>query len=98
MSERPVNEAGTTDSTSDEPVTTPENPDEINLLDLLIVLAKHKRLVLGLPFAAAIVAVIYSLTLANTYTGTTKILPPQSQSASAGILAQLGDWRDSRVG
>jgi len=48
---------------------------------LLIVLAKHKRIVLGIPFVAAVSAAIISLLLPNIYTGTTKILPPQ-QSAS----------------
>jgi uncharacterized protein involved in exopolysaccharide biosynthesis len=65
--------------------------DEISLLDLLIVLAKHKRLVLGLPIVAAVVAAIVSFLLPNVYTGTTKILPPQqSASAASALLNQLG--------
>ncbi len=65
--------------------------DEISLLDLLIVLAKHKGLVLGLPLVAAVVAAIVSLLLPNVYTGTTKILPPQqSASAASALLNQLG--------
>src|SRR6266853_4210902 len=65
--------------------------DEIGLLDLLIVLAKHKRLVLGLPLAAGIVAAVVSVLLPNIYTGTTKILPPQqSASAASALLNQLG--------
>lgn len=65
--------------------------DEISLLDLLIVLAKHKKLVLGLPFVVALLAAAFSLRLPNIYTATTKILPPQqSQSAASAMLAQLG--------
>src|SRR6266849_6829530 len=65
--------------------------DEISLLDLLIVLAKHKRLVLGLPLVAAVVAAIISFLLPIVYTGTTKILPPQqSASAASALLNQLG--------
>jgi uncharacterized protein involved in exopolysaccharide biosynthesis len=65
--------------------------DEVSLLDLLIVLAKHKRLVLGIPLATAIVAAIVSFLLPNVYTGTTKILPPQqSASAASALLNQLG--------
>jgi uncharacterized protein involved in exopolysaccharide biosynthesis len=72
-----------------EPPTTED--DEISLLDLLIVLAKHKRIVLGFPFAVGIVAAIISLLLPNGYTGTTKILPPQqSASAASALLNQLG--------
>ena len=81
------------------PVTSHQSPrgdqspddDEISLLDFLIVLAKHKKSVLGLPFGAAILAVIYSLLLPNIFTATTKILPPQqSQSTTAAMLGQLG--------
>jgi uncharacterized protein involved in exopolysaccharide biosynthesis len=65
--------------------------DEISLLDLVIVLAKHKRIVLGVPFGVAIVAAIVSLLLPNYYTGTTRILPPQqSASAATALLNQLG--------
>ena len=68
----------------------PPGSSDISLLDLLIVLAKHKWLVIGLPFVAGIAAIVYSLMLPPTYTAQTKILPPQGQSASAGIVAQLG--------
>ena len=65
--------------------------DELGLLDLLIVLAKHKLAIIGLPLLAAIGAVIYSLSLPNVYTATTKLLPPQgNQSASALLAAQAG--------
>lgn len=65
--------------------------DEISFLDLLIVLAKHKKLILGLPVATAIIMAIYSGFLPSIYTSTTKILPPQqSQSATSAMLAQLG--------
>ena len=65
--------------------------EEISLLDLLIVLAKHKKLILGLPLLAAAVALVVSLQLPNIYTATTKILPPQqAQSSAAAMLGQLG--------
>src|SRR5438093_7058054 len=64
--------------------------DEISLLDLLIVLAKHKRIVLGVPLIVAIGAAIFSLLLPNIYTGSTRILPPQqSASAASALLSQL---------
>jgi tyrosine-protein kinase Etk/Wzc len=79
-----------TGSGDQSPITNHQSPDdeEISLLDLVIVLAKHKKLILGLPFAAAVVAVGYSLSLPNIYTGTTRILPPQSQSTASSMLAQ----------
>lgn len=65
--------------------------DEAGLLDLLIVLAKHKRLVLGVPLVAAVATAIITLFLPNIYTGTTRILPPQqSASAASALLNQLG--------
>jgi tyrosine-protein kinase Etk/Wzc len=74
---------------SQSPVT--DQGDELSLLDLLIVLAKHKRLVLGLPLAAAVLAAGISFLMPDIYTGTTRILPPQQpQSAAAAMLGQLG--------
>lgn len=65
--------------------------DEISLLDLAIVLVKRKRLVLGLPLAAAIVSIAVALQMPNIYTGTTKVMPPQQgQSSAAAMLSQLG--------
>ncbi len=71
----------------------PDNAGEdgISLLDLAIVLAKHKRLVLGIPIFAAILSVAYSLMLPNMFAASTRILPPiQSQSTASAILSQLG--------
>lgn len=72
-----------------EPVSIAE--DEINLLDLLIVLAKHKKMILSVTFAAALIAVGITLLMAKIYTGTAKILPPQqNQSSASALLGQLG--------
>jgi uncharacterized protein involved in exopolysaccharide biosynthesis len=76
---------------TDVPSKNPED-DEISLLDILIVLAKYKKLVFGLPIGVAIVAAGVSLLMPNMYTGTTKILPPQSQgqSGASALLSQNG--------
>jgi len=76
-----------------EPQTTYHDPDddEISLVDLLIVLAKHKKLILGFPFIVAVLTAGITLLIPNIYTGTTRIMPPQQgQSAAAGLLGQLG--------
>jgi len=74
------------DASADQPAD-----DEVSLLDLLIVLAKHKRTVVGAPFVAALLAATVSLLLPNVYTATTRILPPQqSASAASALLNQLG--------
>ena len=64
--------------------------DEISLLDLAITLAKHKKLILGVPFLAAIVAALFSMFIPNIYTADTIILPPQQQSSASAMLSQLG--------
>lgn len=65
--------------------------DEVTFLDFLVVLAKNKRLILGLPLAAGIVALAGSLLLPNWYTATAKILlPQQAQSSALAVLGQLG--------
>ena len=71
--------------------TFPPAEDEISLLDLLIVLAKHKKKILGITILAALISIAYALSLPNIYTGTTKVLPPQqSQSSASALLNQLG--------
>jgi tyrosine-protein kinase Etk/Wzc len=66
-----------------------EDDDEINLLDLIIVVAKHKKIILGLPLAAAVIAALFSLLLPNIYTATAKILPPQQTQSTSAVLSQL---------
>ncbi len=75
------------------PVQSETAEDEINLIDLLIVVAKHKKMILSVTFAAALLSVGISLLQPNIYTGTTKILPPQSNKSSSlnsVMLDQLG--------
>lgn len=75
---------------ADAPLGTNEADDEISLLDLLLVLAIHKKLILGLPAVASLLAIVVSLLLPNIYTGTTRILPPQqAQSSASAMLGQL---------
>lgn len=64
--------------------------DEISLLDLMVVLAKHKWLILGLPLLVAVVAAYISMNLPFSYTATARLLPPQQRAPSAvSLLSQL---------
>jgi uncharacterized protein involved in exopolysaccharide biosynthesis len=66
--------------------------DEISLLDLLIVLAERKLLILGVTAAFAILAIVVSLVLPPRYTATVTLLPPQQNTSMAAALAsQLGN-------
>lgn len=73
--------------------TRQTDEDEISMLDLLIVIAKYKKMILGVTFAAALIAACVSLLQPNIYTAASKVLPPQSNQSSASnslMLAQLG--------
>jgi uncharacterized protein involved in exopolysaccharide biosynthesis len=65
-----------------------EDDGELSLLGLLLALARHKRLVLGLPLAACLVALAAAFAMPKWYKATARILPPQQ--AQAGALALLG--------
>jgi len=65
--------------------------EEISLLDLLIVLAQRKRLILKMALGMAVAGVIVSLLLPSRYTATTSILPPQQASSTgSALMAQFG--------
>lgn len=65
--------------------------DEVSLLDLAIVLVRHKRRILGTTLVTILIALLLALVLPVKYTATTSILPPQQNaSAGSGLLAQLG--------
>lgn len=65
--------------------------DEIDLLDLVIVLAKRKRLIAGLSLGAAVVTAVIGLIMKPVYLAETKILAPQTSSSMANqIISQLG--------
>ncbi|MDW8468728.1 MAG: Wzz/FepE/Etk N-terminal domain-containing protein [Burkholderiales bacterium] len=55
----------------------------MSLLDLLLVLAKQKLLVLGLPFAAGVVSLAVAFSLPKIYTAQARILPPQQRESTA---------------
>jgi tyrosine-protein kinase Etk/Wzc len=83
-------EQGASDDTTADPGRQARG-DELNVLDLMIVVAKRWKLVVFFSLAVAVLAAIYSLLVTPVYTGTARILPPQqAQSAVASVLGQLG--------
>ena len=71
--------------------SAPADKDEISLLDLLIVLAERKRLILYITGTFAVVAVIVSLLLPVWYTANVALMPPQQNSSlGSAIASQLG--------
>ena len=65
----------------------------------MIILAKHKRLVIGLPLAVVIIAALISLVLPDVFRANTKILPPQQpQSGASALISQLGGMAGAAAG
>jgi uncharacterized protein involved in exopolysaccharide biosynthesis len=65
--------------------------DEISLLDLLIVIAERKRVILTITATFALLSIVVSLLLPKSYTATVTLLPPQQNSSvNASLAAQLG--------
>ena len=65
--------------------------DEINLLDYVVVLLKHKWLIIGMVFIAGLTAVVVSLMLPNIYRSEATIAPrQQEQSQASSALSALG--------
>lgn len=79
---------------NDKHIDAPIQDDEKNktgLLDLLFVLSRNKKSIIGFPFVAGFVAFVVSLILPPTYRATATMLPPQqAQMGAAALLAQLG--------
>ena len=75
----------------DLPRQDADDSAELGLIDVLIVLAKHKKKIILLPLVAAVIAAGVSMVLPNVSHATTKVLPPQqAQSGAASLLSQLG--------
>jgi tyrosine-protein kinase Etk/Wzc len=75
-----------------------ENPEQgsvpaeqVNLLEILIILAKRWRFILRFTLGAAILTAIIVFLVPNKYTATSVVLPPdQNSSMSAALLGQFG--------
>lgn len=64
---------------------------QVDLLEVLIILAKRRKFILWFTLAVAILATIIVLLIPDKYTATTVLLPPQqSSSMSSALLGQLG--------
>jgi uncharacterized protein involved in exopolysaccharide biosynthesis len=73
------------------PVFAEPAEDEISLLDLLIVIARFRWVIVKIAVCITVAAVIISFLLPIRYTASTSILPPQQgSSAGSSLLSQLG--------
>ena len=73
-----------------EPVALDASGEGLHLLDVLIVLSRRRKFVVGFTAAAALLTVILVLVVPSRYTATTMVLPPsQNTSMSSALLGQL---------
>ncbi len=75
----------------DARVSQPET-SEVSLLDLTVLLARHKRFVIRFVLGALVLAIVVAFLLPIKYEATTVLLPPaQNSSMSSVLLGQLGN-------
>jgi len=71
--------------------SSPQDDDEISLLDLLQVIADNLRLLILGPLAAGLLALAITFAIPPTFTASTSFMPPQQQqSGAAAMLSSLG--------
>jgi uncharacterized protein involved in exopolysaccharide biosynthesis len=78
---------------------------ETDVFRLLLVMAKHKRLILRTTIACAVIAAAVSLLLPNQYTAEAKLLTPEERDTMASMIGSmnsitggLGAMKDLSVG
>ncbi len=83
---------------SDRASTAMSNPEEgLRLIDFILILARHRLLILGLPLLVGLLSVIVVLLMPNSYTASAIVLPIQ-QSQSGNIGALLGQFSPLPLG
>ena len=74
-----------------EQQSTLDNLQEVSLLDLMLVIAEGKKIILRATLVAVVLAVVVVFLIPSRYTATAKILPPQqSPSSAASLMGQIG--------
>lgn len=85
-----------------EPYYAYEPEDEINLLDYIIVLFKHKWLIIAMVLFAGMSAVYFSLRMPNIYRSEATIMPRKTEksgdSAAISLLRGMGSMATELVG
>lgn len=83
-------------STSHERSAHPERPyaeEEISLLDILVVLARSRRFIIGCVIAFALFGVVYALAASEEYTSTAEVVREVDGAASGGVPGGLSALR-----
>lgn len=75
-----------------------ESAEETDLFNVLLVVVKHKRMIVVVTILCMAISVLYVLLLPNQYTGETKLLAPQIQDSMATVLTLQGGMSLSGLG
>lgn len=62
-------------------------PEEVEILDLAMVVARRRKLILGVTGSTTLMALIVSFLLPVRYTGRASLLPPQQAQSAATLMA-----------
>jgi uncharacterized protein involved in exopolysaccharide biosynthesis len=78
--------------------TSAPDPDVINLLDYLEVIAKGWRMIAKVTITAFVLSIAIALLLPNIYSSTAMILPPQQDSGMMGMMNAMSGGMASLAG
>src|SRR5271170_5870333 len=79
-------------------VARSEPPDELDLLEILVILSIAKRRIAAFTVSAIILGAIVSILMKPTFTATAVILPPQQGQSASSMLGQLGSLASLATG
>lgn len=71
------------------PNSTVPNPDVINLLDYVEVIAKRWRMIAKVTLGAFVLSIAIAMMLPKIYSSTALILPPQQDSGMMGLMSAM---------
>lgn len=72
----------------EQPLPITDEKDQVNVLDLLQVVAENMRLLVVLPLVAGLVALGITFWIRPTYTASTTFVPPPQQQSTTALLLQ----------
>lgn len=76
-----------------------DEKDAMGVVEMLIVLARNKRIIVGATLVAALIAAAVSMFLPPSYKSSVKLLPPQqAQTGASMLLSQLGGLAGAAAG
>lgn len=75
-----------------EESATPQPEPEISLLDVTVLLVRHKRFIIRFVSGATLLSIVVAMLLPVEYEATTVLLPPtQNTSTASAMLGQIGN-------